>query len=126
MTWTQIGKKNLHAAKQLANLHPRSSSSRAYYAAHAVLADALAKAGYLPGRGRQTPPHDQQRSLISSHLATKGQRVVRELRAVIWRLYAYRLDADYRRTVAVDRARALESVRDACTLFRLLGVGVTL
>jgi len=122
MTWIDIGRSNLEAAKRWAREFPRSSSSRAYYAAHAVLAGSLIRAGYKPGAGRQTPPHDRQGTLISSFLGKLGRRSVRELSAVIRRLYAYRLDADYRQTVSVDTARAKESIRDACTMFRLLGV----
>ena len=122
MTWIEIGKNHLQAAKQTLQEHPRTCAFRAYYAAHVVLAESLIQAGYRLASGRQTPPHAQQAKLIGSHLAGKGGHTVRELRRVIRRLYNHRLDADYRRTVTVDRASALESVRDASVLFQLLGV----
>jgi uncharacterized protein (UPF0332 family) len=122
MTWTEIGKNHLHAAKKMLAEHPRSSISRAYYAAHVVLTEALIRAGYMLTSGSETPPHRQQAKLIGLHLVGMGDHVVRELRAVIRRLYYYRIDADYKRTATVDRTTALESVRDACTLFQLLGV----
>ena len=122
MTWDEIGKNNLQAAKRTLDDQPRSSASRAYYAAHVVLADALVTAGYPLTPGRQTPPHVAQAQLIGAHLGGRGPAFVREARAVVRRLYARRLDADYRRTVTVDRAIARESVRDASTLFELLEV----
>ncbi len=122
MTWIEIGKNHLLAAKQAFEKYPRTCVSRAYYAAHVVLAESLVQAGYTLASRRQTPEHRSQAKLIGLHLAAKGQHTVRELRTVIRRLYSHRLDADYRRTVTVDRARALESVRDASTLFQLLGV----
>lgn len=120
MTWIEIGKNNLQAAKRTLNEEPRSAASRAYYAAHVVLTSGLVQAGYPLPAGRQTPPHEPQANLIGRHLAHLGAAAVREARAIIRRLYSRRLDADYRRTATVDRAVALESVRDASTLFQLL------
>jgi uncharacterized protein (UPF0332 family) len=122
MTWIEIGRNNLQAAKRTLTDEPRSAASRAYYAAHVVLADALVGHGCPLQAGRQTPPHNAQAKLIGSHLAHRGASFVRELRAVIRRLQARRIDADYKRTVTVDRALALDSIRDASTLFEMLSV----
>ena|SRR5690348_5627803 len=122
MTWSEIGKNNLQAAKRTLQDEPRSSASRAYYAAHVVLAEALVDAGCRLTAGQQTPPHAAQARLIGAHLAHRGASFVREARSAIRRLHARRLDADYRRTVTVDRSIARESVRDASTLFELLEV----
>jgi len=118
MTWPKIGTNHLQAAKRTLDEYPRSAASRAYYAAHVLLTHALVAAGYRPPSGRQTPPHAAQAKLIGSHLAGMGVAVVRELKTAIRRLYARRIDADYRRTVTFDRAAALESIRDASTLFK--------
>ncbi len=123
MTWPEIGKNNLRAAKRTLEEEPRSSTSRAYYAAHVVLADVLVQAGYTLSLGRQTPPHAHQAKLVGQHLAHYGVSSVRELRAVVRRLYARRIDADYKQTVTVDRSTAMDSIRDASTLFRLLSIG---
>jgi uncharacterized protein (UPF0332 family) len=120
MTWFEIGKNHLQAAQRTLDHEARSAASRAYYAAHVVLADVLAAAGYALTPGRQTPPHNEQPQLIGQHLAARG--LAWELRAVIRRLYARRIDADYKRTVTVDRATAVDSIRDASTLFRLMNV----
>jgi uncharacterized protein (UPF0332 family) len=122
MTWIEIGKSNLKAAKRLVVEHPRSSASRAYYAAHVVLTDALLRSGYIARPNAQTAPHRDQAILIGRHLSGKGFAVVKELRSLIRRLYAYRIDADYKRTVVVDPSLAKDSIRNASTLFRLLGV----
>ena len=122
MTWSEIGKSSLKAAKRTLNDYPRSSASRAYYAAHVVLAESLAKAGYLPPFERQTPPHSRQATLVSSHLSQMGPARVRELQSAVRRLYSRRLDADYNQRVTVDPPTARECLRDASTVFKLLGV----
>ncbi len=101
MTWLEIGKNHLEAAKRILDDHPRSSASRAYYAAHVVLAESLLASGYLLGTGAETPPDRDQARLIRQHLAGKGFAIVKELRSVIRRLYARRIDADYKRTVTL-------------------------
>ena len=122
MTWNEIGQNHLQAARQLVVDHPRSATSRAYYAARVALAEALVNAGYsLPPR-RETPPHQQQVMLIGVHLTKRSVRDVRELRTLMRRLYSRRIDADYKRTVTVDRSVAREAVRDASLVFRLLNL----
>lgn len=122
MTWEEVGKSHLQAAKQTRKEFPRSSASRAYYAAHVVLTAAFVAAGYKPQAGRQTPPHLAQPRLIGQYLGGRGIAVVKELRSAVRRLYARRLDSDYKRTVTVDASLALDSVRDASTIFELLRV----
>ena len=122
MTWFEIGHNSLQAAKRTLSEHPRSSASRAYYAAHVVLTEALANEGWSAQTNSQTPPHHLQAKLIGQYLSYKGDRFVRELRTLVRRLYDRRLDADYRRTVTVDRSIALDSVRDSTTVLIMLGV----
>ena len=122
MTWIEIGKSHLSAAKSLRALHPRSSVSRSYYAAHVILAESLQNAGYVSADGRQTQPHNSQAKLIGVHLGHLAPKVVRELRAVIRRLYTRRIDADYKKNMTVDASTAVQSIQDVSTLFVLLGV----
>jgi len=122
MTWNDLGRDSLGAARLVQLLHPRSSISRAYYAAHSVLAEALIGQGYTPPVGRQTPSHEAQPGLIRRHFAARGTRFVRELQAVIRRLYAARLDADYNRRVTIDPEVSRQAVRDAHAVFAMLGV----
>jgi len=122
ITWYEIGKNHLEAAKHSQKEFFRTSASRSYYAAHVVLAEALVKEGCVFEGGRQTPPHHDQVRLIGKYLAHKGQKIVRELQALFRRLYRRRLDADYSRTVAFDAKIALDSVRDVSSVFKLLDV----
>jgi uncharacterized protein (UPF0332 family) len=122
MEWNDIGRENLRAARLFQTAQARSAVSRAYYAMHAVLTNALIASGYVPAATRQTPPHNAQPNLIGQHLAIEGQQFVRDLRAVCRRLYAARLDADYNRRVTVDAKVALQAVRDAHRAFQLLEV----
>jgi hypothetical protein len=122
MTWNDLGRDSLSAAREVRVAHPRSGISRAYYAAHSVLAQALLDEGYTTPPNRQTPPHDAQPGLIRRHLSARGARFVRELQAVIRRLYAARLDADYNRRVTIDQEVSRQAVRDAHAVFVMLGV----
>jgi uncharacterized protein (UPF0332 family) len=121
MTWADIGRSHLAAAKALVSDHPRSSVSRAYYAAHVVLSEALLTAGYVPPKDRETPPHDGQVKLIGVHLGGLSVGRLRDLRRIIRRTYRRRIDADYRRSVTVASADARDAVRDVSLLFLLLG-----
>jgi uncharacterized protein (UPF0332 family) len=122
MTWSEIGKNHLEAAKQAQMDFPRSAASRAYYAAHVVLAEALGKEGCVFESGRQTPKHNDQAALIGKYFAYKGQKFIAQLRAIFRRLYRRRLDADYSRTVKLDAAILLDSIRDVSSVFRMLDV----
>lgn len=122
MSWLEIGKNHLEAAKLLIDDHPRSAASRAYYAAHVVLADSLIRAGADLSAGRQTPSHRAQAKLIAEHFAARGSLFVRRLKTSISRLYSRRIDADYLRSVTLDTATARECVRDASTVFVMLEV----
>jgi uncharacterized protein (UPF0332 family) len=122
MEWTDVGRDSLSAARIALKDRPRSAVSRAYYACHSVLAAALEGGGYATPANRQTPPHNAQARLIGLHLAHRGPGFVRDLRAVVRRLYAARLDADYNRRVTVDARVSLQAVRDAHRAFQLLEV----
>ena len=123
MDWNDIGRDSLRAARVVRAEHPRSAVSRAYYAAHSVVAQALQDEGYVPPNGRQTQPHDAQANLIRLHLSPRGQRFVRELQSTIRRLYAARLDADYNRRVTIDATVSLQAVRDAHAVLLMFEVG---
>jgi uncharacterized protein (UPF0332 family) len=122
MDWTEIGRDCLRAAQRTRDEQVRSAISRAYYAAHSVLAHALIGAGYSPPGQRQTPPHDSQAKLIGRHFAANGPAFVRELRAKVRRLYAARLDADYNRRATMDASVSRAAIRDAHSVFLMLKV----
>ena len=119
MTWDELAIDMLKAAQMLLDTHPRSSASRAYYAAHIALAKTLEAHGYVP-QGGQTPPHKKQKTLIGQYLSGIGQSNVKELNRLFTRLYGRRIDSDYIRQVTIDRSIARDSIRDASSVFRSL------
>lgn len=122
MTWDELAIDLLKAAKSMLEPYPRSSASRAYYAAHIALAKALEQSGFVADRGYSTQQHKRQSRLIGRFLGHLGGSGTRELRRLMSRLYARRVDADYVRRVTIDRQIALESVRDASAVFVALGI----
>jgi hypothetical protein len=122
MTWNEMAIDMLKAAKAMLGSYPRSSVSRAYYGAHIALAQALRAEGYVPDHRNSTQPHNGQSKLIGIHLARLGPRGVKELRQLFSRLHIRRIDSDYVRQVTIDRATAMESVRDASTVFIMLNI----
>jgi hypothetical protein len=91
MAWVDLARNNLLAAKRMCKSHPRSCISRAYYAAHVLVTDALIKAGYVPMPPYETAPHKQQAILIGLHLMIEGPVFVADLSQAISRLYKSRL-----------------------------------
>src|SRR5581483_12032757 len=113
MTWDLLAFDLLNAAKAMLSSHPRSSASRSYYAAHIALAKALEAKGFVPDPGHSTQQHQRQSRLIGQYLPHLGPPGVKRLRQTMSRLYSRRIDSDYVRRVTIDRAIALESLRDA-------------
>jgi uncharacterized protein (UPF0332 family) len=122
MTWDELAIDLLKASKAMLKSHPRSSASRAYYAAHIALAKVLQQRGFVPGRPYSTQPHLQQSRLIGQFLNHLGILGIRNLRQLFSRLYSRRIDSDYVRTVTIDQQIALDSVRDASSVFVVLGI----
>ena len=122
MTWDEMAIDLLKASKAMLKTHPRSSASRAYYAAHIALAKILQERGFVPGRPYSTQPHLRQARLIGEFLNHLGVLGVRNLRQLFNRLYSRRIDADYVRTVTINEQIALDSVRDASSVFVVLGI----
>ena len=122
MAWVALAQNNLLAAKRMCKAHPRSAVSRAYYAAHFLVTNALIGAGYVPTPPYETAPHKQQANLIGARLAGGGAQFVNNLSLAVSRLYKSRLDADYSQLAAVDSAQAKEAIRDAVEIFELLQV----
>jgi uncharacterized protein (UPF0332 family) len=125
MAWETIARDHLLAAKRMCKAHPRSAISRAYYAAHVLLTDALIGAGYVPTPPYETVPHKRQAIEVARHLASRGTALVTDLSLAITRLYKSRLDADYSRLAPMDAVRAKEAIRDAVEIFGLLQVEVS-
>jgi hypothetical protein len=125
MPWINVARNNLLAAKRMCKVHPRSSISRAYYAAHVLLADALAGAGYVPAAPYETAPHKKQPMLIASYFTSSGAAFVTDLSQAISGLYKSRLDTDYSQLASLDASHAKGAIRDAVEVFTLLKVQVS-
>ena len=95
-SWNDISRDALRAATVLHDKHPRSSISRAYYAAFSAAVWLKWQQHGVPEVGRrETPPHREMPQLIEKLLRAKGRRIARDCRQAMVVLYTYRLDADY-------------------------------
>ena len=121
-TWTELSIDNLQAAKRLAtDGYLRSSISRAYYAAYCACAGELAARGLSFPHGWANPSHEQLPDLVNHNLPlppSTRHRLIGRLRL----LRRAREVADYRPGLSVDRALALQCLRDAEAVLRELGV----
>jgi uncharacterized protein (UPF0332 family) len=122
VTWDELAIDLLQAAKRTLDSHPRSSASRSYYAAHIALAKSLELNGFVSSPGYSTQQHKRQAKLIRQHLTHLGAVGMKRLIQALSRLYARRIDSDYVRRVTIDRDIALESLRDASSVFVALMV----
>lgn len=116
MTWIEIAKDHLAAAQMVVRKHPRCAASRAYYAAHCLIANALINAGYTLPTHRQTHSHQEQPGLVRRYLNS------RRISTLATRLYTVRIDADYNRRATVDFRLGMEAIRDASEVFKLLRI----
>lgn len=121
-TWKEIAIDNLAAADALRGSRRwRSSVSRSYYAAYSAVAGELDGKATFP-HGMKNPPHESLPALVRTHVTMLTPRDRRRLGAILVRLYANRLDADYRPRHTVDEATTLFSLIDATDALKLLGV----
>lgn len=117
-TWREIGQENYAAGRALLQLKQhRSSVSRFYYAAFSLLTHELREAGVTFGDNRETPSHQALPGLVKRHLPMASRR---ECLAIIRRLYALRLAADYQRNT-IDEVTARNVQRDMTRLLHYLG-----
>ena len=117
-TWHEMGEENLKAAQQLLEEQCyRSSVTRAYYAVYCVMTSELVKRGASFPRGWNNPAHDQLPDMVLNN-TDYPQNIRRRLRQTLIILRRAREDSDYRPSVSVDRAIALESIRRANAFMR--------
>ena len=120
-TWQEIGQDSFSAAQTLyEQKRYRSSVSRSYYAAFSVLTYRLTQAGASFGGLQETPTHQAVPKLMKQHLTLSDRKMISSI-AIIRRLYARRIAADYQRRTTDDMT-AREAIRDTVTLFRILEV----
>jgi uncharacterized protein (UPF0332 family) len=112
-TWEEMSRDSFRSAqKLLAEGHLRSSVSRSYYAAYAIVSAELIHKGLTFAHGWNNPSHEQVAALIRNGLAL-SPNVRHQLNRAIRRLRIGREDADYRPGATVDRHTALAAIHDA-------------
>lgn len=120
-TWQEIGLNSFYAAQMLYEQQRfRSSVSRSYYAAFSVITHHLIEAGATFGGPQETPTHQSVPKLMKQYLALPKWQMINSI-AIIRRLYAARITADYQRRTT-DGPTAREAIRDSVALLRYLGV----
>ena len=119
-TWNEMAVTNFGTAKSLHRNDPRSSASRAYYAAYAAVTACLAGRVTF-ARGWQNPEHAALREYVRSNLGLTPYQA-RQVNAALHRLFIARLDADYRPAAALGEAEARMAAKDAAVILRALGL----
>jgi uncharacterized protein (UPF0332 family) len=120
-TWQELSLDCLQAAQKLLEAeHLRSSISRSYYAAYCAVTSELVARGVAFAHGWDNPAHDQLPDLIL-HNTALPRNARYELNKAIRRLRRAREDADYRPGVSLVRSDAINCLRDALFVMRILG-----
>lgn len=122
--WFDLARDARKAANRMVSDHPRSCLSRAYYAAYSKVSFELAA---IPGVSfpgdDEGPKHPGRtgmggiRRLVEAQMTRLDQSRRLKLSELIGRLYAMRIVADYKPSVAVDARDAREAVSIMNTIF---------
>ncbi len=118
-SWLDVARNAREAANRLVTEdHFRSAASRAYYAAHSKIThELLATGGLVMPAGREGPSHARIRPLVESSMPNMDQAKRDKLSEMVGRLYALRIDADYRPSMEVEGTEAREAVSIMKTIF---------
>lgn len=120
-TWQELSQDNIQAAtKLLREGHPRSSVSRAYYAAYCAVAGELVLRHVQFAHGWNNPAHDQLPDLIL-HNTGLPRNTRFQINKLLRRLRRGREDADYRPHISVEHRDAVALVRDALFIVQMFG-----
>jgi len=121
--WSRIAIDNLAAAGLLLrDQHPRSSVSRAYFAAFAAVAAALEARGVTFAAGRAAPSHAALRKTAEQNLGHVTPRRRNRLVAQLNQLYQWRLAADYQPGSTVGHTEARAAVNAAANVLGIIGI----
>jgi uncharacterized protein (UPF0332 family) len=121
MSWAEIGKDSLAAAKEIKH-RSRSCLSRAYFAAFAAVTQALIDSkGVSFPVGREGPRHADILDLIKNHLGKQlGHTKIKAIITAMRRLRQIRILADYRASRNFKQTDVLSALRDATMVFKEL------
>ena len=117
--WSEISRDNWRAAQALQERSPRSSVSRAYYAAFSALTQKFAHKR-LSFSGKESPRHRDIPDLVNRVFPSKAR--AGEIRRNIRALNAMRLNADYSARRSTDIQSAKEAIRSSAIVLRACGV----
>ena len=118
-TWLDVARDARKAASRLlTENHYRSAVARAYYAAYSkVTHELVATAGLPMPPGREGPNHVRVRRVIESSMPDMPQAKRDKLSEILGRLYAIRIEADYRPSSAVGITEARAAISLMTTIF---------
>ena len=117
--WSEISRDNWKAAQALRERYPRSSVSRAYYAAFSALTQKFAHKR-LAFSGKESPRHRDIPDMVNQAFSSRDR--AGEIRRNIRALYAMRLNADYSAGRSTDAQAAREAIRSSAVVLRACGV----
>ena len=117
--WLDVARDARQAANRLVTEnHYRSAVARAYYAAYSKITHELvATAGLLMPPGREGPSHSRIRPIIETSMPNMAQEKRDKLSEMLGRLYALRIEADYRPSSEVEGTEAREAISMMKTIF---------
>jgi uncharacterized protein (UPF0332 family) len=117
--WLDVARDARKAANQLlTDDHFRSAVARAYYAAYSKITHELVAVASLPMTpGREGPSHTRIRPVIETSMPNMVQDKRDKLSELLGRLYALRIDADYRPSIEVEGTEAREAISIMKSIF---------
>ncbi len=117
--WLDVARDARNSANTLLTEdHFRSAVARAYYAAYSKITYELVSVAGLPmPPGREGPSHSRIRPVIESSMPNVAQAKRDKLSEILGRLYALRIDADYRPSIEVEATEAREAISMMKTIF---------
>jgi uncharacterized protein (UPF0332 family) len=121
-TWNEIALDSFDAAVTLLPANRlRSCISRAYYAAYSAVAGQMHRLAVIFPHGWNNPGHDQLiRWLIDARKLPPNRR--RQLVKALRRLRKARENADYRPGITITKGDAVQLLKEAAMILRLLEV----
>jgi len=117
--WLELARDARKSANALVRLgHFRSAVARAYYAAYSKVTHELAVTAGLPmPPNREGFSHARVRAVIETSMPNMTQPKREKLSELVGRLYALRIDADYKPSTEVDDTEAREAASLMKTIF---------
>lgn len=122
-SWARLAADSLDAAGELYRAGRfRSSVSRSYFAGFSAVTHNLVMRGANFAPGREAPSHTSLREMVEANLGGLSRSRRHRLRSMLNESYAWRIDADYRPAVTVDRMLARNAMINASQVLGMLGI----